>query len=76
MWIAGIHFVNAAFPPSLSHTANGLLSSAAFGVGPVIGNVIGGAMYSYWGPRWMFRVMALVMTLLSGVFFVIDYYLA
>lgn len=24
----------------------------------------------------MFRVMALVMTLLSGVFFVIDYYLA
>ncbi|EPY29685.1 MFS transporter, PPP family, 3-phenylpropionic acid transporter [Strigomonas culicis] len=72
MWLAGIHFVNGSFPANLSHSAIGFLGAAVFGVGPVVGNALGGEMYGSWTPRWMYARMALVIALASVAFYIVD----
>ncbi|RNF23865.1 MFS transporter, PPP family, 3-phenylpropionic acid transporter [Trypanosoma cruzi] len=72
MWLSGMHFVRRAFPKSLSHSSIGFLSATAFGVGPLVGNIVGGSLYQYLGARWMFRFMALCMICISVVFLLLD----
>lgn len=74
MWLSGVHFVRQAFPSSLSCSSIGFLSAVSFGVGPLIGNVIGGALYQKLGGRWMFRLMAVCMLVVSAVFLLLDRY--
>ncbi|KAH9578308.1 Major facilitator superfamily associated domain [Trypanosoma melophagium] len=75
MWLSGMHFVRGAFPKSLSHSSVGFLSATAFGVGPLIGNIVGGALYNYFGGRWMFRIMSICMLCVAIVFAVVDIHL-
>lgn len=42
MWLAGVNTVRHTFPKNLATTAFGFLHASAFGVGPLIGNIIGG----------------------------------
>ncbi|ORC90590.1 uncharacterized protein TM35_000083880 [Trypanosoma theileri] len=72
MWLSAMHFVRGAFPKSLSHSSVGFLSATAFGVGPLIGNVVGGTLYHHFGGRWMFRIMALFMLWVALAFLFID----
>ncbi|RNF01310.1 MFS transporter, PPP family, 3-phenylpropionic acid transporter [Trypanosoma conorhini] len=75
MWLSGMHFVRHAFPKSLSHSSIGFLSATAFGIGPVMGNLVGGTLYQHLGARGMFRLMALFMLCIGVVFLLIDRYL-
>ena len=68
MWLSCVHFFSNAFPKDLGATAFGLLHSSSFGVGPILGNVIGGQMYQRWGPRVMYQRMSVDMLILVGVF--------
>jgi PPP family 3-phenylpropionic acid transporter len=72
MWLSGIHFFTGSFPAQLSNSAIGLLHASAFGVGPIIGNIVGGYMYDGMGPRMMFRVSAAAMCVVAFVFYYAD----
>ncbi|CAD2218158.1 Major Facilitator Superfamily/MFS_1 like family/LacY proton/sugar symporter/Nucleoside H+ symporter, putative [Angomonas deanei] len=60
MWLGGVRYVRHAFPETLSQSSIGLLSVAAFGVGPTLGNVVGGLLYSAVGARWLYGMASLV----------------
>ncbi|EPY21452.1 hypothetical protein STCU_08541 [Strigomonas culicis] len=61
MWLPSVHVLSKAFPPHLSSSATGVLFMFSGGVGPFVGNLVAGALYSELGPRMMFRVAASVM---------------
>jgi PPP family 3-phenylpropionic acid transporter len=72
MWLSGINFFSGSFSAQLSNSAIGLLHASAFGVGPMIGNIVGGYMYDGLGPRMMFRASAAVMCVIAVIFFFAD----
>lgn len=72
MWLAGVHFTRAQFPLHLAATAFGFLHASVWGAGPVLGNIGGGVMYNYLGPRLMFQVAAACMFLAVIAFNVLD----
>ena len=75
MWLAGVHYCQKTFPKSLSTSAFGFLHASAFGIGPFLGNIVGGQMYELMGPRWMFRASACVMLLILVLYLVLDHWL-
>ncbi|CAJ1033449.1 MFS_1 like family/LacY proton/sugar symporter/Major Facilitator Superfamily/Nucleoside H+ symporter, putative [Leishmania lindenbergi] len=60
MWLPSMQIVSRAFPPKLSSSATGLLFTLTSGVGPMIGNLIAGTLYTSVGPRKMFLSAAVV----------------
>lgn len=72
MWLSGINFFSNAFPPQLSNSAIGLLHATSFGVGPTIGNIVGGYAYEGLGPRAMFQVAAMAMLVVGVLFYLLD----
>ncbi len=72
MWLAGVHYCQVTFPKSLSTSSFGFLHASAFGVGPFIGNIVGGQMYELLGPRMMFRASAGVMLCVMVAYVTLD----
>jgi MFS family permease len=76
MWLASVHYCQATFPKSLSASSFGFLHAAAFGVGPFVGNIVGGQLYESLGPRTMFRASAVAMLVVMVIYVVLDTWLA
>ncbi|KAH9578287.1 Major facilitator superfamily associated domain [Trypanosoma melophagium] len=72
MWLASIHLVRHHYPPELGASSVGFLTAGMFGIGPVIGNILGGFLYAALGARGMLRVTAVFMTLMCVLFRVVD----
>ncbi|CUG87157.1 MFS transporter, putative, partial [Bodo saltans] len=72
MWLSGVNTIGTVFPPSLAASGFGFLHASAFGVGPMIGNVIGGQLYEHLGARVMFRCAAVFMALMAFTFRFVD----
>lgn len=68
MWLASVHVVTTAFPPELANTGFAVVNAAVFGVGPIVGNLVGGQLYGALGARSMFRLLAAVMAATGAVY--------
>ncbi|KPI85237.1 hypothetical protein ABL78_5690 [Leptomonas seymouri] len=75
MWLPSVHLIARAFPPKLSSSATGVLFTFTSGVGPMIGNLAAGTLYSLVGPRKMFLCAATAMGLSLAFYLSIDYML-
>ncbi|CBZ29931.1 conserved hypothetical protein [Leishmania mexicana MHOM/GT/2001/U1103] len=72
MWLPSVHIISRAFPPKLSSSAAGLLFTLTSGVGPMIGNLLAGTLYTLIGPRKMFLCAAVAMTTVLIFFQTLD----
>ncbi|KEG08874.1 MFS transporter, PPP family, 3-phenylpropionic acid transporter [Trypanosoma grayi] len=68
MWLAGVSLVQRCFPADLSSSSMGFLTVGMFGVGSILGNVMGGFLYGVLGARRMLRATALSMTVVCALF--------
>ena len=59
MYAAGIHYSSNLFPAKLSTTGQGIFNGIYAGLGPFCGGLLGGWLYDSYGPRTMFRILAL-----------------
>ena len=75
MWLPSVHLIARAFPPKLSSSATGVLFTFTSGVGPMIGNLVAGTLYSWVGPRKMFLCAATAMFLSLVFYLAMDYML-
>jgi len=57
-WTAGVTHMAAVAPPSLQTTAQGLFFALTCGLGPLLGNLGGGALYERGGAVALFAVSA------------------
>lgn len=71
-WLPSVHLISRAFPQRLASSATGVLFMFNSGIGPILGNVIGGKLYDTIGPRWMFRVAAIMMLTSVVMFELVD----
>jgi len=59
LWVAGVAYASEMAPPGLGATAQGMLFSAMFGWGGIIGALAGGLLFDAIGPVLTFRWIAL-----------------
>jgi PPP family 3-phenylpropionic acid transporter len=71
-WLAAMRFFPAAFPKEFSSSAISLAHAAANGLGPIVGNIVGGYAYDHFGPRVMFRGAAVIMAVAAMLFYCFD----
>ena len=55
---AGVVYVQSIAPKGLEATSQGLFGGTFGGLGRATGAVIGGIIFDYLGPRWLFRIAA------------------
>jgi PPP family 3-phenylpropionic acid transporter len=67
-YLAAVELVDALVPRTLRATAQGVFSSATFGVGSFLGNFLGGLLYPALGMTWLYAVAAAVATVATGVY--------
>lgn len=71
-WLSAVHALSSTFPQELNASAFGLLHSSVNGVGTILGTVVGGYGYEYFGARPFFRICAVCMAVMTAIFFVVD----
>ncbi|KAG5469403.1 hypothetical protein LSCM1_02620 [Leishmania martiniquensis] len=62
MWLPSVQLISRAFPRKLSSSATGVLFTLTSGVGPMVGNLVAGTLYTLVGPHKMFLYAAAAMT--------------
>ncbi|ORC90587.1 MFS transporter, PPP family, 3-phenylpropionic acid transporter [Trypanosoma theileri] len=72
MWLASVHLIRCHYPAELGASSVGFLTAGMFGIGPVIGNVLGGILYEALGARGMLRVTAACMGIICLLFRLVD----
>jgi PPP family 3-phenylpropionic acid transporter len=55
-WLACVQLFTISVPNEVAATAFAILSMFSWGLGPMVGNLVGGALYHRLGPRWMFWI--------------------
>ena len=69
MWAATTSYAGEISPEGLRATMMGLVTATHFGLGKLIAGLGGGAVYSEYGPRVLFRSLAVISTV-TCIFFV------
>lgn len=72
MWLASMSYFKKSFPKALANSAVGFVHSSAFGLGPVIGNVVGGILYENFGPRNLFRISGTILAVEGCIFWIVQ----
>ncbi|KAG5469048.1 hypothetical protein LSCM4_02444 [Leishmania orientalis] len=75
MWLPSMQIVSRAFPRKLSSSATGVLFTLTSGVGPMIGNLVAGTLYTLVGPHKMFLSAAVAMTSALTFYQIMDHIL-
>jgi PPP family 3-phenylpropionic acid transporter len=57
-YVGSVVIVDDLVPASLRSTGQGLAKAVAFGLSPIAGSIVGGAVYEYAGPRALFLASA------------------
>jgi PPP family 3-phenylpropionic acid transporter len=68
LWAAGVADVDAAAPPGLGATAQGLFAGMMFGLGSALGGFLGGPAYELIGFARLFNLLGLMMVVMLVVF--------
>ena len=67
-YLAAVELVDTLVPRTLRATAQGVFSSATFGVGSFLGNFLGGLLYPVLGMTWLYAVATAVAAVATGVY--------
>jgi len=67
-YLAAVELVDTFAPRTLRATAQGVFSSATFGVGSFLGNFLGGLLYPVLGMTWLYAAAAVVAAVATGVY--------
>lgn len=67
MFVAAVHYVNAHTPAEWRATGQSLLSAAYFGVGAIVGSVVGGMLFDRVGVRMLYRIDGLYILAIAAV---------
>ena len=67
MWSAGVNYADENAPAGLRSTAQGILSTATFGIGSSVGGLICGPLLGSLGGRGMFFTLGIIMTVGLGL---------
>lgn len=59
-WVGGVTYLNARTPEGLSTTTQAIFNAVAFGLGAIIGALLGGILYDTVGMVNLFRILTLV----------------
>ena len=70
-WLSGMRFFPSAFPKSFSNSSISLLYAGQQGIGPILGNVVGGYVFVALGPRLMYRCAALLFFAVAVAFYAV-----
>jgi PPP family 3-phenylpropionic acid transporter len=71
-WLAGMHYFPNAFPKEYGNSSISLIHASVSGVGPILGNILGGYAYATLGPRMMFQAAAMGMTTAALLYLTFD----
>ncbi|KAI7899845.1 major facilitator superfamily domain-containing protein [Cokeromyces recurvatus] len=69
-WATAVNEVDGFFPPEQRSVAQGILGALHFGLGAGLGALVGGYMYEYLGPVYMFQIAAGMAVLNLAVFYI------
>jgi PPP family 3-phenylpropionic acid transporter len=58
VYVGSVLLVDDLVPPGLRGTGQGLAKAVSFGLAPILGSLVGGAIYDYAGPRALFLTCA------------------
>jgi PPP family 3-phenylpropionic acid transporter len=58
VYVGSVLLVDDLVPPALRGTGQGLAKAVSFGLSPILGSLVGGAIYDYAGPRALFLTCA------------------
>jgi PPP family 3-phenylpropionic acid transporter len=58
VYVGSVLLVDDLVPPALRGTGQGLAKAVSFGLSPILGSLVGGAIYDYAGPRALFLACA------------------
>ncbi len=68
--IGGVTYVNEKTPEGLSTTAQSIFSTVSYGLGPIVGSLVGGYFYDTFGLIILYRILSLV-TLMGFIIFLL-----
>jgi PPP family 3-phenylpropionic acid transporter len=71
VYVGSVLLVDDLVPPALRGTGQGLAKAVTFGLSPILGSLVGGAIYDYAGPRALFLVCAAAAFVAGASVFVI-----
>ena len=54
VYVGSVFLVDDLVPPGLRSTGQGVARAVSFGLSPILGSLVGGAIYDYAGPRALF----------------------
>jgi PPP family 3-phenylpropionic acid transporter len=57
-YVGSVLLVDDLVPPALRGTGQGVAKAVSFGLSPILGSLVGGAIYDYAGPRALFLTCA------------------
>jgi PPP family 3-phenylpropionic acid transporter len=66
--VASVTYINDHAPKSLRTTGQSLLGTVSFGLGPIVGALVGGYLYDVVGMAIVFRIITIVTLFGLGVF--------
>ena len=74
-WTAGVALAKENSPVGLETSGQSIFSFAYYGIGGLLGSVVGGQLYDLLGPREMYRIKGLVfaVTVLLYLLTLVDY---
>jgi len=58
VYVGSVLLVDDLVPPGLRGTGQGVAKAVSFGLSPILGSLVGGAIYDYAGPRALFLTCA------------------
>ena len=71
VYVGSVLLVDDLVPPALRGTGQGLAKAVSFGLSPILGSLVGGAIYDYAGPRALFLACAAAALVAATSVFVI-----
>jgi PPP family 3-phenylpropionic acid transporter len=70
--VGGVTFINERTPKGMRTTSQAIFNTVSYGLGPILGAMIGGYFYDTVGFAALFRVLSILTVFGLGVFLIAD----